>query len=178
MRNEKINSSITANFFLKRGREEEVPITLMKLLKLVFLAHGWAIAILDDNEGVLDGEEVEAWIHGPVIPSLYHEFKCFNGNPIDRFSLSTVEESDNDFELKSVFIEKSAVPQKKKFIYIFSLVWEAYKKYSAWGLREITHAQNSPWSQTYKSGEKNIIIPNELIKTFYKGYLEEMANHE
>lgn len=51
-----INASICANFFLEKSRKEGSPLTLMKLLKMVYIAHGWSLAIL--NKGILENEEV------------------------------------------------------------------------------------------------------------------------
>ncbi|WP_413154860.1 hypothetical protein [Bartonella sp. cb54] len=34
-----------ANFFLDKGREENIPITQMKLIKIVYFAYGWVLAI-------------------------------------------------------------------------------------------------------------------------------------
>jgi len=44
----------------------------MKLQKLVYYAHGWHLAL--NNEPLID-EQVECWQYGPVISSLFHEFK-------------------------------------------------------------------------------------------------------
>ena len=53
----------------------------MKLQKLVYIAHGWHLGLFD---GLLISERVEAWRWGPVIESLYHEFKEFAKQPITR----------------------------------------------------------------------------------------------
>lgn len=52
--------------------------SLLKLIKLVYLAYGWSIAL----DYRLFDEPIVAWKHGPVIRSLYHEFKHFGAAPI------------------------------------------------------------------------------------------------
>ncbi len=174
----KINASITANYFLKKAREEKICITLMKLLKLVYIAHGWTLVMLDKS--ILDDEEnVEAWKFGPVIPSLYHEFKHFGNTPIEDWSQTTIEQTDNSFELKTIFLEKEEITDREKLLEIYKAVWESYKEYSAWGLSQTTHEANTPWQQTYQEDKKFLPIPNDLTKSYYKNYLEKLASgHE
>ncbi|WP_366513810.1 type II toxin-antitoxin system antitoxin SocA domain-containing protein [Planktotalea sp.] len=57
----------------------------MKLQKLVYIAYGWHLALSGKK---LFTEEIEAWKHGPVVPSLYHEFKHLRENPITSFATS------------------------------------------------------------------------------------------
>ena len=73
-----------ANFFLKKAAEEQIPMTQLKLIKLVYIAYGWVLAVLDKK---LFNEGIEAWQHGPVIPSVYHEFKDFGNRPINKMAM-------------------------------------------------------------------------------------------
>lgn len=38
-------ANIIANFFVKKAQEEQIPLTLMKIIKLVYIAHGWHLPI-------------------------------------------------------------------------------------------------------------------------------------
>jgi len=68
-----------ANEFIKVARERNKQLTPMELLKLVYFAHGWYLAL----SGVpLINEPVQAWRFGPVIPSIYHAFKRYGSGPI------------------------------------------------------------------------------------------------
>nr|WP_256351506.1 type II toxin-antitoxin system antitoxin SocA domain-containing protein [Pseudomonas gingeri] len=51
----------------------------MKQQKLVYYSHGWHAGYTDQP---LINEAVETWQYGPVIPSLYHEFKRFGSGEI------------------------------------------------------------------------------------------------
>lgn len=61
-------ANIIANFFVKKAQEEQIPLTLMKIIKLVYIAHGWHLA---HKKSPLISEPVEAWPYGPVVPSVY-----------------------------------------------------------------------------------------------------------
>lgn len=175
----RINPSITANYFLQRGKDGDIPITLMKLLKLVFIAHGWVLAVLDDEFGVMDGEPVQAWKHGPVVPSLYYEFKRWHEMPIrDCWSEMTLSELDTGFIAQPIFLETSEIKNDVRLREILGFVWEAYKDFSAWGLSAVTHKEGTPWQQVYKEGARGLVIGNDIIKSFYKNYLKQMASDD
>ncbi len=61
-----------ADFFLSNiSAEKREPISPLKLQKLVYYAHAWHYTIC----GVpLFEEGIEAWMNGPVVPSLFRRF--------------------------------------------------------------------------------------------------------
>lgn len=78
---EVINAVTISEFFLsKRG------LTPKKIQKLVYYAYAWFIALnnqnSDDIENTLFNEQPEAWIHGPVFPSLYRQYKSSGWNEV------------------------------------------------------------------------------------------------
>ena len=173
----KINASIAANFFLKKAKEASKELTIMKLVKLVFLAHGWSLAILDQEDGVLDGEEVEAWKFGPVIRSLYEEFKHYGDNSIMDWSQTTIGESEDGFKTRAVFIEEEDLDYKIQYLDVLEFVWESYKEYSAWGLSHKTHEEGSPWYQVYNPELGRAHISKKIIKDYYVDCLEKMSKN-
>lgn len=160
-----ITPSHIANFFLDKAEEEEIGISPMKLLKLVYIGYGWMIAALD--EPPFD-EAIEAWEHGPVVPSLYHEFKHYRKDSITcRSGLFDLEDSE---------YTEPRIPDKDEGANIvLSKVWDAYKYFDAWALRNKTHEEDTPWSETYVPG-KNIPIPPERIKTHFNRKIREYLN--
>ena len=54
-------------------------LTPIHILKLVYIAHGWSLAI---GEHPLIRNEIEAWEYGPVIRSLYDAVKRYGRDPI------------------------------------------------------------------------------------------------
>ena len=140
-------AAAVANFFINKAKSEDDSITLMKLSKLVYIAHGWSLALLGEP---LIKESIEAWKFGPVIESLYHEFKRFGNRPID---LLAVEDEIQD----------------KHILKLLNKIWDGYKEYSAYELSNWTHITNSPWDQVYSPGERNKVIDNGIIKDYFNG---------
>lgn len=109
--------------WLSAGEAERVPLTQLQLHKLLYYAQGWKLA--RDGEPLFP-ERIQAWMHGPVVSPLYRMFSQYAHDVID-----AGEGSD---EL-SCDIESCRIVES---------VWEGYKKYSASGLRNMTH-QEQPW---------------------------------
>lgn len=153
-----------ANFFIEIAKEHGESIRPMKLQKLVYYAHGWFAG--HTGKPLID-ETVEAWQYGPVISSLYHEFKRFGSNPITAKATDFV-----DFELVEVPPPKEETT--KKFL---SNVWNSYGKYTGLTLSEMTHAEGSPWELTWKekAGVKGADIPFERIAEHFKALKEKAA---
>lgn len=147
-----------ANFFLEKSEESGIPLTQLKLIKLVYIAYGWYLALTGRP---LFDEAVQAWKHGPVIPSLYHEFKSFGRRPISERATCLDYES---FEFSTPSIPDTDV----ETIQILNMVWNAYKKYSASALVRKTHEEGTPWALSYKEGEYEVEIPQALIKDHFK----------
>ena len=136
----------------------------MKLLKLLYFAHGWHLAIL--GRPLLD-ERVEAWKFGPVVPSIYHEFKDFGLNAISRLARKLSLEKG-----ELVFTTPEICPSGVAESVLKDLVWGIYGKLSASSLSNLTHQSNSPWYEVWfnRGGMhiKGTDIPDELIRDYFK----------
>jgi uncharacterized phage-associated protein len=144
-----------ANFFLWKAGEENIgDITPMKLIKLVYIAYAWYLAIFDKK---LFGEQVQAWRHGPVIPSIYHEFKTFGYMPISKYAIEySLEEGEKSYPIVRGDDDKT--------IKLLEAVWAVYKNKSGIELSKITHEEHSPWHQAYYECGENALMDNDLIK--------------
>jgi len=153
-----------ANYFLKRADREEIHITQLKLLKLVYIGYGWVLAVSDRE---LFDEQIEAWQHGPVIPSLYNEFKHFGKNPIDQLATEFDLES---FELTTPEINIADIDANM----ILDKVWVVYRHVRAWALRGKTHEDGTPWTETYRNGlGAGEVIDTGLIKKHFQTKIAE-----
>ncbi len=161
------NLSSAANFFLKKGQEENIPITPMKLLKLVYLAYAWHYWATDEK---MFEEPIEAWRHGPVVPALYHEFKHFGYAPItDKSQVVAFNEDQGDkedYDIKSEEPEFSPV-NDTSIINTLNFVWNTYKDFSGWQLRNITHEKEGPWAKAWAGEHSYDIIKDDDIKAHY-----------
>ncbi len=156
-----------ANYFIvKYGKYGLSP---LKLQKLVYIAHGWYLA-LSDGEPLIDDEYAEAWQYGPVFPSLYYEFKDFGPKRITRKAEDVTFSDDEDVEFFVPEIQGDDDRTRK----LLDRVWDVYRKFTAGQLSSLTHADGTPWHQVRREspGMRNVHIPNELIRTHYE---EKMA---
>lgn len=136
-----------ADFFLSKTDESiGENITHLKLQKLVYYAQGFHLALYDEP---LFSETIEAWEHGPVVPTLYQALKHYGANPIPA--------TDADQVIKPFTDEQFSLLED---------VYEVYGQFSAWKLRNLTHEEPT-WADAYPQG----IITNEAMKTYFKTQL-------
>lgn len=155
---------VVANYFIKRARKAKQEIGILKLIKLVYLAHGWYLGL---NGEPLIREQVEAWKHGPVIRSVYDAFKGYGKRPIK-------DEAKTGIEAKMKTIEEMA---DKETIQSLKNIWEFYRDWTPWELSELTHEEGSPWHETWVVGKNQnsfgVVIPEEEIMNFYDRQIKE-----
>jgi uncharacterized phage-associated protein len=168
-----------ANYFLKVAEEQGEPLTPMKLQKLVYYANGWHLAI---NDEPLINEQVEAWSYGPVVPSLYHEFRRFGDQAITEQAFDMVTESDDPWEMALVRLEPTIDdrPNHADFARAFlDRIWETYSGYSAIQLSNETHRPGSPWDTVRKQYNgaipKRTDIPSDLMKEYFRALSRSKA---
>lgn len=158
-----------ANFFIKKALFENEKLDVLKLNKLIYIAHGWHLAYF--NEPLIN-EPVQAWQYGPVISNIYHEFKRCKNDPIKKTAYDFLLENGQ------IRYEKYEMPDDSdELIRFLSKIWETYKSYSGVQLSKWSHEPNGPWykswHETGAAFKKNQIIPNEMIKDYFKDLQEE-----
>lgn len=148
-----------ARFLLREAEARGFAVTPMKLLKMVFLSHGWMLGL----HGIpLVRGPVEAWRYGPVFPDLYRLIR--------HLGTQSVTASDLPAEPKEVFEEEA------RRVMVGSV--ERYGPLSASELAEITGAPSSPWELTYRRGGWKPRIRPELIEFYYRKMLEVAGKYE
>jgi uncharacterized phage-associated protein len=144
-----------ANAVLEEAATQGRTLTIMQLLKLVYIAHGWSLGLLD---APLVSEEAEAWQHGPVFPSIYREFRRFGAAPIPANTAANVPAA-------------SLTPSQRDVI---RSVVSAYGHMHAFKLSQITHEPGTPWFDTYRGGQgSSTDIPDRLVADHYKKLARE-----
>lgn len=147
-----------ANYFIGKSFSTGVPMVPLKLVKMVYLAHGWHLAI---KEKPLIGEAIQAWKYGPSIPSVYQEFSKYGTDQITQLGsiklgvLPIIAQDDGE-TLK-----------------LLERIWEVYSNFTPLELSTITHQKDTPWEKI-KNGEnwnEQKIIPNNLIQQYFKDKL-------
>lgn len=132
----------------------------MQVQKLVYLAHGWHLALADGNP--LIKERVCAWRYGPVIEELYCEFAGFGREPIDRLYVELgIDSKGND-----VFAEPG-IPETDEIARgVIDGVWEGYGHHSGFQLSTLTHQSGTPWDQARQQCKS--VIPDEVIREHFR----------
>ena len=161
-----------ANFFLKKANASGQPLDQLKLMKLVYIAYGWSLALKNKK---LFLESIEAWQHGPVVPSIYHEFKHFGKAPILEPALCVEFDEEDGLSVYTPEIPES----DQETIFILDKVWAAYRRFSGWDLRNKTHEDNSPWAKVFKAGQRGVPMNDDDIRSHYidriRRYIENAA---
>lgn len=158
-------SQALANYFLDKAKSENIALSNMKLQKLMFIGYGWVLALTDKD--MTDGEQFEAWMHGPVLPSVYHEMKHFGDRSITNYA-TVYDEESNQVSTPHV---RTDVNKN-----ILSKVWDVYKSFTAGSLRNLTHEDDTPWDKVYKPNQYGIKIPNDSVNEYYTKYLTNLLN--
>jgi uncharacterized phage-associated protein len=140
-------ASQVAKYLLSLQSEEDGDcISNLKLQKLVYYCQGLYLAM----EGKpLFADPIEAWAHGPVVRSLYAEYRDYKSTPIP------IPENGGD----------ELTENEKDFV---REVYDVFGQFSAWRLREMTHDER-PYKETPQTG--SAIIDLKLMESFFKTYL-------
>lgn len=143
-----------ANWFLSRES-----MTHKKLQKLCYYAQAWYCALYSETEPLFD-DTVEAWVHGPVIPTLYPIYADYKWNPIPKAEVDESKFSQQALE-------------------ILEAVYNTYGEFSGDELEALTHSEQ-PWQDArgnLKSWEtSHTPISRVSMKEYYGKKYDESQN--
>lgn len=144
-------------------------ITNKKLQKLLYYIKAWGVVYFAD--GII-GDQFEAWVHGPVCPSVYAEFKPFGYMP-----LSIDYHGTSSSEYIRVFMAENASSQQgRDMMDLVDAVFLRYAVHSSLKLEQITHSEE-PWIEARKGlaplEKGHAIIKESTMKRFYGAKVED-----
>jgi uncharacterized phage-associated protein len=138
-----------------------------KLQKLIYYVEAWNLVHLADP---LIEEDFEAWVHGPVLPSLYHELKQFGYNDLN----VVADESDTPDKLVEEIIAKNKITGDQ-----LDLIYSVLNKYgsmNSFQLELLSHNE-APWIEAREGVPPhqpcNNIIPKPKMKAFYSSLITD-----
>lgn len=138
-----------ARYFLSLGSMNH-----KKLQKLCYYAQAWYYVFCNDEK--LIDTYFEAWMHGPVSPQLYREYREWGSLVIPQITYQ---------------MELNIPEEKKEFI---RKIFYLYKNYSADELEALTH-QEKPWREARGNIPPDEACTNKIneqtIKDYYKGVI-------
>lgn len=129
-----VDAKALANCFLDWADDLQISVTPMKLQKLLYFSHAECIVILGKS---LIKQEFEAWDYGPVIPSIYQEFKSIGKSPILTRALQ--------FDAKTAQREPINCYLEEPLLTVVRDVFKSYANLSAERLSYISHVYDGPW---------------------------------
>ena len=141
-----------ANWFLHKSSMPH-----KKLQKLCYYAVAWHYALY--NSILVNDDEFEAWVHGPVSPTLWFEYKDYGWAPIPRFDEKPALDIDTEDFLQ--------------------IVYNTYGEFSGHQLEGMTHNED-PWKEARKGLDEyepsNTPIDPEIMKRYYQYIYEKSQN--
>lgn len=156
-----------ANRFLALARRDKLGLDHLKLQKLLYCAHGWYLVFTGKP---LLQEHAEAWPYGPVIPSVYHEFKRFGSLPIMVSAMRAVPNPLGGAQLACYELQADEYTDR-----VIESVWQTYKGYSSLQLSTLTHQPDMAWDKVNKrnDGRTGTDIPDLEIWSEFKRRLDD-----
>ena len=140
-----------ADYIIAFANEAGSSITNLKLQKMVYYAQGYYLAL--NNEKLFD-DRIEAWVHGPVLPVLYHKYKEFRWQSIN------------------VAVDVPTISQEiKNFL---DLVIETFLPMDAFKLERMTH-EESPWLNARGDLEATAKCNKEITPSDMKEYFSALV---
>ena len=132
---------IAKKIIAKTDTEHGDTISNLKLQKMLYYMQGFHLAFFGTP---LFEEEIKAWQYGPVVPSVYEEYKRYESKAIDLPEGPVIELTEDEEA-------------------VFDNVYDEYNQFSAVALMKMTHDE-SPWRST----EIGQVIDKGKIKQFFK----------
>lgn len=133
--------------------------THKKMQKLCYYAQAWHCALYGEP---LFADEIQAWIHGPVVTSLYPIYSSFKWNDIPQADRAGAELPDNAVD-------------------ILSAVWDTYGDLSGEQLESLTHSE-APWRIARGDREpwENCTTPISIddMRSYYSRKYEQAQNDQ
>lgn len=154
-----------ANYFVEKSLNSDKNLKPLKLMKLVYIAHGYMLALYDKSAINPRFDKVEAWKYGPVIPSVYHSFKLYGNQPVTKKTEIFTEEEENGDNIHVILSTPELQSEEAKKVCEF--VWKNYCQYSDSTLVGLLHKPGSPWALVYEEG-KNNEIPDFITRVYYR----------
>lgn len=155
-----VHALVVANYFVSKSLATGKELTPQKLIKLVYLAHAWHMALKGEP---LLSEGIQAWKYGPVVSSVYYQFLHYGNSQITELYFDATTST-------------YPIVKEKSLKLFLDDVWNLYGEYSGLVLSSNTNQTNSPWDIAWNAQgrrkKEGIIIPNDLISKYY----QEKAN--
>ena len=149
--------TIVCNNILRRSFDEKISVTPMKLQKLLYFVSCEYVKATDVE---LLSEDFCVWQYGPVLPTVYNEFKSFRGLKITTYA----KDANGD----SYAYNEDSSPNLRLAI---NRIWASFKNMSGIELSKITHEDGSGWSHAFEQKHSKITKDEMKADDSYRKYM-------
>ena len=144
----------TANLVAERivslSHEKDNPVSNLKLQKLLYYSQAWHLALFRIP---LFEEDIEAWVHGPVVPEIFRRYRECKWSPIPN------NVTNGDYQFRPHLEE----------------VWRVYGKFAAFDLERLTHSEE-PWKNARMGLAPDASSHNIISKSSMRDYYAARLN--
>ena len=169
-----VHSTGVANHFLDLVSRDSRYFTQMQLQKLVYVSHGWHLAIF--NSG-LTSDEPEAWDYGPLYRNLWVAIRKYGSNPVTEkirerdFAIDLTNSAEDNSKEGEKFCHASLNADQEKLL---QRIFDVYGSLQAFELSALTHQEGTPWYIVFvDKGLKREKIPSDIIKKHFVSIAEK-----
>ncbi|MCF6305055.1 MAG: DUF4065 domain-containing protein [Rhodobacteraceae bacterium] len=164
------HSTAIANVFIKKAKAEGKLLTQMQLQKLVYIAHGWGLAI---NGEPLTSDAPCAWDYGPVYPELWQSLRGYGRSAVNKM----IKYGDYDCNIFSDNADDIAVAElSQPESDLVDKIYELYGHFHAFQLSALTHQEGTPWYRVFvENNSKKGVITNNDIKDHFVELAQQRA---
>ena len=148
----KITASEMAKYLLRYFWDKNQPISNLKLQKLLYYCQGWHLGI---SKSPIFHEQIQAWIHGPVVPSVFQEYRQFRWSPI-------------------VIDTGKAIRLPASSAALVDAVLVAYGDFTATQLEQLSHGED-PWKFARQGIAADCPCTREITHASMREYFAHLA---
>ena len=148
----RVTASDVAKYLIASFQKRKKEISNLKLQKLLYYAQAWYLVFYDVP---LFDDSIEAWVHGPVVRSVFQEYRKFGWKPVQTKDAGSITAKEITDHLNEVI--------------------RAYGDFDAFALEQRTHRE-APWRDARGNLEpdepSHRVITHEAMKRFYGAQLQ------
>ena len=156
------DARVVANAMLDAGDEVGSPLSVMKLLKLLYFAYGWYLVSAGTP---LFHNPIEAWKRGPVVRAVWAEFRGQQDRITSRAKILNLNTGVRE-------VPRDRVPPE--LFEFLRQILKGYDSYTALELSAMTHERDTPWSTVWHSLDQSANlgarITDEEIRNYFLRY--------
>ena len=155
-------STSIANGLIHAAQTRGKSVSPMKLQKLLYFAQGFWLAQTGE---VLVDEPLEAWLHGPVFPAVYHAFEPFGSSPISAPACHV--------DVQTGCLMPVPVPKGPVMDFLTALM-DTFGEKTAFDLSRLARLSGGPWAQARLGSTR--VFGEEIHMESMQAFFEEWGS--